>query len=122
MSELFKSSRRVRTIGSLVLVLSAVVGIGVFRLLAQAPAAGADGGPSSALSQAARPFLEQNCISCHNAGLPSGNLDMQQLLASNTSLLDNRYAWETMADRMRGGLMPPPEMPRPPKAEMDATI
>jgi outer membrane protein assembly factor BamB len=121
MVDFFISTRRARTIGSLLLIASAI-GVGVFRLRAQAPAAGADGGPSSALSQAARPFLEKNCISCHNAGLPSGNLDMQQLLASTTSLLDDHDAWQNMVYRMQSGLMPPPELPRPPKAELDAAI
>ena len=39
-------------------------------------------GASTALSRAVGPFLQKNCQSCHNTGLPSGSVDMQQLLAN----------------------------------------
>jgi hypothetical protein len=73
------------------LVLLTGIGAGVFRLVAQAPPAASTGGPSSSLSQSVRPFLERNCIACHNTGMPSGQVDMQKLLASTTSLLDDSW-------------------------------
>src|SRR3954469_22907730 len=120
MSRFITSGRFVRAAGTLALLLA--VGAGVFRLVAQAPPATGDGGPSSALAQSVRPFLERSCIGCHNTGLPSGQVDMQKLLASTTSLLDDRDKWDNIAFRMRSGQMPPAGPPRPPKTEVDATV
>ena len=119
-SRFITSGRLARAAGTLVLLIGA--GAGVFRLVAQAPPAAGDGGPSSSLSQSVRPFLERNCIGCHNTGLPSGQVDMQKLLASTTSLLDDRDTWDNIAFRMRSGQMPPAGPPRPPKTEIDATV
>ena len=79
MSRFITSGRLARTAGALVLLIGA--GAGVFKLVAQAPPATGDGGPSSSLSRSVRPFLERSCIGCHNTGLPSGQVDMQKLLA-----------------------------------------
>ena len=116
----YKAGRLARAAGTLVLLIGA--GAGVFRLVAQAPPATGDGGPSSVLSRSVRPFLERNCIGCHNTGLPSGQIDMQKLLASTTSLLDDRDTWDNIAFRMRSDQMPPAGTPRPPKTEVDATV
>src|SRR5690242_9284465 len=118
MSRLITSGRMARAAGTLALLIGA--GAGVFRLVAQAPSPTGDGGPSSALSQSVRPFLERNCIACHNTGMPSGQVDMQSLLASTTSLLDDRDTWENIAFRMQSNQMPPAGAPRPPKTEIDA--
>src|ERR1017187_1438277 len=99
MSRFITSGRLARPAGTLVLLIG--VGAGIFKLVAQAPPAAADGGPSSSLAQSVRPFLERNCIGCHNTGMPSGQVDMQKLLASTTSLLDDRDTWENIAFRMR---------------------
>ena len=119
-SRFITSGRLARATGTLVLLIAA--GAGVFRLVAQAPPAGGDGGPSSTLSRSVRPFLESNCIACHNTGLPSGQVDMQKLLASTTSLLDDRDTWDNIAFRMRSDQMPPAGTPRPPRTEVDATV
>ena len=91
MSRFISSGRLARAAGTLVLLTG--VGAGVLKLVAQAPPAVGDGWPGSSLSQSVRPFLERNCIGCHNTGLPSGQVDMQKLLASTTSLLDDRDTW-----------------------------
>ncbi len=120
MSRLITSGRPARAAGALALMLTA--GTAVFKLVAQAPPAAGDGGPSSALAQSVRPFLERNCLACHNTGLPSGNIDMQKLLASTTSLMDDRDTWQNMAFRMRSDQMPPAGTPRPPRTEVDAAV
>ncbi|HEY4089352.1 MAG TPA: hypothetical protein VGM43_25655 [Bryobacteraceae bacterium] len=120
MSSFIASGRLARAMGTAILLIGAATS--VFRLVAQAPPAAGDGGPSSALSRSVRPFLERNCIACHNTGLPSGNVDMQELLASTTSLMDNRDTWDNIAFRMRSDQMPPAGTPRPPKTEVDATV
>ncbi len=120
MSRFITSTRSANLAGALALLLTAATG--VFKVVAQAPPAAGDGGPSSTLSRSVRPFLERSCISCHNTGLPSGNIDMQTLLASTTSLMDNRDTWDNIAFRMRSDQMPPAGTPRPPKTEVDATV
>ena len=120
MSRFITPGRLARATGTLVLLIGA--GAGVFRLVAQAPPAIGDGGPSSSLSRSVRPFLERNCIACHNTGMPSGQVDMQTLLSSTTSLLDDRDMWDNIAFRMRSDQMPPAGTPRPTKPEVDATV
>jgi hypothetical protein len=77
---------------------------------------------SAALAQAVRPFLEKNCIGCHNTGLPSGNLDMRQLLAAPNSLTTAHDTWDDIAYQIRSGLMPPQGAPKPAKADSDAAL
>jgi len=78
--------------------------------------------PSATLSQAVRPFLEKNCVGCHNPGLPSGNVDLQQLLAMPNSLTAAHDTWDDLAYQIRSGLMPPPGAPKPPQADADAAL
>ena len=93
----------------------------VFFLLAQgAPLQAQD--PSAALSQAVRPFLEKSCIGCHTTAMPSGNVDMQQLLSTPNSLTTAHDTWDDMAYQIRSGLMPPQGAPKPAKADADAAL
>ena len=78
--------------------------------------------PSAALGQAVRPFLERNCVGCHNTSLPSGNVDMQQLLAAPNSLTTAHDTWDDIAFQIRSGLMPPQGAPMPAKADSDAAL
>ncbi len=47
---------------------------------------------------------------------------MQKLLASTTSLIDNRDTWDNMTVRMRTGQMPPAGAAQPPRADLDAAV
>jgi outer membrane protein assembly factor BamB len=78
--------------------------------------------PSATLAQAIRPFIQKNCQSCHNATLPSGNIDLTALLAASNSLSDRRDTWNDVAAQIRTGLMPPEGAPKPPKADADQTV
>jgi outer membrane protein assembly factor BamB len=77
---------------------------------------------SAALGPAVRPFLEKNCIGCHNTGMPSGNVDMQQLLGAPNSLGTAHDTWDDIAFQIRSGLMPPEGAPKPAKADADAAL
>ena len=99
------------------------------------PLAGAQASPPSAASAAAQkqaatersaalvhqvgPFLQKNCMSCHNTGLPSGNVDMQQLLATPDSLQQRVDTWMAISSMIRSGAMPPPDAPHPPEQDAD---
>jgi len=78
--------------------------------------------PSATLSRDVAPFLQKNCQACHNRTLPSGNIDMQQLLAAPNSLVDHREVWDNIAYQLRSGRMPPENAPKPPKADADAAL
>jgi outer membrane protein assembly factor BamB len=78
--------------------------------------------PGAALAQAVGPFLQKNCQSCHNANLPSGNLDLQALLADANSLAARVAAWENVAYQLRSGSMSPAGAPRPAKADSEGAL
>jgi len=102
----------------------AAASVAAIQVAAQAPAGpGPDpNAASAALIQAVGPFLRNNCQRCHDAGLPSGNVDLQQLLATPDSLGARRDTWENVASQIRSGAMPPAGAPKPSKADADAAF
>src|SRR5262245_3505202 len=71
-------------------------------LAAQAPSANA---------AAQRAVLDKYCVGCHNARLKTGGLALDQLDLSR--LADHAEVAEKVALKLRAGLMPPPNVPRP---------
>jgi mono/diheme cytochrome c family protein len=71
-----------------------------------------------AFSKTVRPFLETNCIVCHNPGLKSGGLDLEAY-KTLAAITQDRDRWEKVLHKLRAGEMPPKEMPRPDKAEVE---
>ena len=67
------------------------------------------------------PFLSNSCQPCHNAQLPSGELDLTPFLKP-ASLTAAREGWEMILQKLRSGEMPPKDIPRPPQSEYDALI
>jgi outer membrane protein assembly factor BamB len=76
---------------------------------------------SAALVHQVGPFLQKNCVSCHNTAMPSGNVDMQQLLATPDSLQQRVDTWMNISSMIRSGAMPPPGAPYPSKPDATAT-
>src|SRR5579863_7437884 len=103
------------------LVLMAAALAAALRLIAQAPPAPRPD-PSAELVQSVGPFVRNNCQTCHNTGLPSGNVDLEQLLATPNSLAVRHDTWDNVASQIRSGAMPPPGAPKPAKADADATV
>jgi cytochrome c551/c552 len=62
-------------------------------------------------------LLDKYCVTCHNARLKTGGVVLEKLDTSN--LADHAETWEKVAEKIRGGMMPPPGLPRPAKAELD---
>jgi outer membrane protein assembly factor BamB len=105
------------------IVAGAILSTGVlaaFLLKAQVPQPQSD--PSAALARSVGPYFQKNCESCHNASLPSGQVDFQQLLATPNSLRDRLSNWQDVAFQIRSGQMPPKGFPRPNKADSDAAL
>ncbi|MDA0207017.1 MAG: PQQ-binding-like beta-propeller repeat protein [Acidobacteria bacterium] len=92
-------------------VVGAIVCVSALPLNAQAP-----------LEQTVRPFVERNCVKCHNAALTMGNIDFEQLLASRDSLVRQRAVWETVSYVLRVKQMPPAGQQVPPETDVAAVI
>jgi outer membrane protein assembly factor BamB len=103
------------------LILSVMTLFGLFAATAQNPQAPTND-PSRILSQAVGPFIQKNCQTCHNTGLPSGSVDMEQLLAAPNSLAEQHDTWQNIAYQIQSGRMPPESAPKPSKADADAAL
>ena len=60
--------------------------------------------------------LNKYCVECHNANDWAGSLAFDTM--SPDAIPADAKIWEKVLNRTRGGLMPPPGQPRPPKAQM----
>ena len=72
-------------------------------------------------SGALPPFLEKNCVECHDADAKKGGLDLTSL---KSDLTDRRSydAWVKVFDRTSSGEMPPKKKPRPDAAQQTAYL
>ncbi len=77
--------------------------------------------PAPSFSRTVKPFLEQNCQSCHNNKLRLGSVNFE-LLKYATSLAPQAMIWETTAHALKMGQMPPQGAPRPPQEEIQAAL
>jgi cytochrome c553 len=57
-------------------------------------------------------FLARHCVACHNAKAKTAGLDLERLRDPKVALAE-RDAWESVADKLRSGAMPPKGAPRP---------
>jgi len=71
-----------------------------------------------AFSKTVQPFLSQNCTMCHNAELKSGGLDLEAY-KTVMSVTQDRDRWEKVLHKLRAGEMPPKNLPRPDKTEVE---
>ena len=78
-------------------------------------------GPTPASSTASldekRALLDKYCVTCHNDRVKTANLSLQGLDVA--AVADHAEVWEKVIRKMRAGVMPPPDLPRPPRAEYD---
>ena len=86
------------------------------------PAPSPSAAASTALSTQVRPFFQKNCYACHASTLATGGIDIQGMVTAPNSLITWREHWQAAALALEQGQMPPPTMPRPAKAEADATV
>lgn len=72
-------------------------------------------------SGALAPFLEKNCVECHDAETKKGGLDMTAL---KSDLRDPKSfaAWVKIHDRTANGEMPPKKKARPAAGEQSAYL
>jgi hypothetical protein len=68
----------------------------------------------------ARALVDKYCVTCHNARTKTANLLLDEL--DVTRLGEHRDIAETVVRKMRAGLMPPTNMPRPDAATFEALM
>jgi cytochrome c551/c552 len=93
---------------------------------AAAPSAAESAGPatSATLQRASAPsaatsraLLDRYCVTCHNERVKTANLSLaSQDLAS---VAQHAELWERVVRKLRAGVMPPPDVPRPPLADYE---
>ena len=97
------------------------IAIGAFCVLTLAIAAGhAQQGPppAGALTQPqVQAVLKQYCVSCHNAQLKAGSLELHDKDLSH--LEADPAVWESVVRKLRTGMMPPQSARRPDRATLD---
>jgi hypothetical protein len=65
-----------------------------------------------------RALLDQYCVTCHNDRMKTANLTLAQLDLATVG--DHPELWEKVVRKLRAGVMPPPDVRRPPLAEYEA--
>lgn len=67
---------------------------------------------ASAAIPAIQPFLEQNCLDCHDGGMKKGGLDLTALSTDGSDAAALKK-WVRVFDRVAAGEMPPPKKKQP---------
>jgi mono/diheme cytochrome c family protein len=78
---------------------------------------------SSQLAPSAQPdrtLLDTYCIGCHNQRTKTADLALDTLSVADVG--EHAEIWEEVVRKLRGGLMPPAGVRRPPRADVDAFV
>jgi hypothetical protein len=60
---------------------------------------------------APKALLDRYCVTCHNDRVKTANLSLQGM--DLTQVADHAELWEKVVRKLRAGVMPPPNLPRP---------
>jgi cytochrome c551/c552 len=74
--------------------------------------------PSPASSEKPRALLDRYCVTCHDDRLKTANLSLQGLDPAKAA--DRADLWEKVIRKLRAGVMPPPDIPRPALPDYEA--
>jgi len=66
-----------------------------------------------------RPFLKENCFTCHGNKKQENSLNLQSF-ESIASLVEHRDQWDEVVGKLRRGEMPPLEEEQPPEEQRQA--
>jgi len=67
--------------------------------------------PDAATVAKQKALLDQYCVTCHSNRLKTANFSLEG--ADLTTIGDHAEEWEKVVRKLRGGVMPPPDIPRP---------
>ena len=65
-------------------------------------------------------MLDHYCVTCHNQKAKTANITFDTMDLSQVS--KDAAVWERAVRKMRGGMMPPPGMPRPDPATLSSFV
>jgi mono/diheme cytochrome c family protein len=80
-----------------------------------APARAVASAPAAVATQ--RALVDEYCVSCHNDRVKTANLSLQGL--DFTAIGEHAELWEKVVRKLRAGVMPPPDVKRPPLVEYE---
>lgn len=81
----------------------------------------AEVGNRDAFADTVVPVLERYCVECHLEDDPQGGIALDGFLDSETALLGGRV-WLRVLDAIEGGIMPPPDQPRPSHDDIEQLV
>jgi mono/diheme cytochrome c family protein len=97
--------------------ISSALCLALVHMQAQTPVATAGQSPATS-SQ--RQFIDRYCVTCHNDRLKTGGLSLDRADVSRPDAQPE--VWEKVVRKLRTGVMPPPNMLQPPKADRIALV
>ena len=106
--------------GALIVACVAIGSAGLGNGQAAGPqhAAPAAAAPPVGASAKPRALLDQYCVTCHNDRTKTANLSLANLDLATVG--DHPELWEKVVRKLRAGVMPPPDVKRPPLEEYEA--
>ena len=75
--------------------------------------------PPAGFDTIVKPFLAQNCFTCHGKKKQENDLNLQSF-ESSASLVEHRDQWDEVVGKLRRGEMPPLEEEQPPEEQRQA--
>ena len=72
---------------------------------------------ASATAEQQKAVIDRYCVTCHNTRVKTANLSLQDV--DYTQVGEHAELWEKVVRKLRAGVMPPPDVPRPPLAEYE---
>ena len=72
---------------------------------------------AAAAIAAQRALLDKYCVTCHNDRVKTANFSLEG--ADLARVGEQAELWEKVVRKLRAGVMPPPDVPRPPLADYD---
>jgi hypothetical protein len=75
---------------------------------------------SDGFEQVVKPFLAENCFTCHGNEKHKRDLNFEAIATSAQTLLDDHDRWETVVQKLRGREMPPDDEPQPAEHQRQA--
>ena len=77
-----------------------------------------DSKPPAAAANPNKTLVDRYCVGCHNQRLKTAKLELDTLDIAHPE--KDPLTWERAIRKLRGGMMPPPGVPRPPLAEVNS--
>ena len=68
-----------------------------------------------------KPFLANNCLTCHSAALKTADIDLQRY-SKTSDVTGDPATWDKVVEMLKTNQMPPKGAPHPPEADVKAAV